>query len=160
MLPRQASNFGVRANYTYIDNGSELPPEGLGQFLPGMQPVAGVSKHTFNLAGYYETKTFSARLAYNYRSRFVFNYARVYNPGLPDGPGPGIVSPVMEDGRGILDFSASVTPQPNITIALKVSNVLASPLKRDRVYDETGAIYPALVKYLERTVSMGVRFRF
>jgi len=159
-LPRWVRNFGVNANYSYIDHGSELPPEGLGQFLPGMQPVAGVSKHTFNLAGYYETDTLSLRLAYNYRSRFVFNYARVNNPALLPKPGPGIVSPVMEEGRGILDFSAGVTPQPNITIAFNVSNLLASPEKRYRAYDETGAIYPALVKYLERTFSMGVRFRF
>ncbi|MGN6278127.1 MAG: TonB-dependent receptor [Sphingomonas sp.] len=160
MLPRWARNFGVNANYSYIDHGSELPPEGLGQFLPGMQPVAGVSTHTLNVAGYYETKTFSARLAYNYRSRFVFNYARVNNPGLEGGPGLGIVSPVMEGGRGIVDFSASVMPQPNITIAFNISNLLASPIKRDRAYDETGAAYPALVEYLERTFSAGVRFRF
>ncbi|WNO53566.1 TonB-dependent receptor [Stakelama saccharophila] len=160
VLPKWARDFGVNANYTYIDHGSELPPEGLGQYLPGLQPVAGVSKHTFNVAGYYETRTFSARLAYHYRSRFVFNYTRVNNPGLPEGPGPGIVSPVMQDGRGILDFSAGITPQPNVTIALNMSNLLATPLSRDRAYDQTGARFPTFVEYLERTVSLGVRFRF
>ncbi len=159
ILPKWMRDFGVSANYSYIDSGSELPPEGLGQFLPGMQPVAGVSKHTINLIGMYETPVVSARLAYNYRSRFVFSYDRVRNPALVP-PGPGIVSPMMQDGRGTLAFSASVTPVENFTIAFNASNILANPIKRDRAYDESGLIFARQVKYLERVVSLGVRFRF
>ncbi|HVI98321.1 MAG TPA: TonB-dependent receptor [Sphingomonas sp.] len=160
VLPQWARNFGVSTNYSYIDHAAELPPEGLGQYLPGMQPIPGVSKHTLNVIGMYETKDFSARLAYNWRSRFAFAYHRVNNPGLLPKPGPGIVSPIMQDARGTLDFSANVTPVENVTIAFNASNILAKPIQRDRVYDEMGYAYPQLRKYLERIVSMGIRFRF
>src|SRR3546814_9625448 len=43
-LPEWLQNFGVLANYTYIDHGTELP-EALAETLPGQQRIAGVSNH-------------------------------------------------------------------------------------------------------------------
>ena len=51
-------NFGGTFNYSYVDSGS-----GSGSNL------TGVSKHSYNIIGYYETDKFSVRLAQNYRSR-------------------------------------------------------------------------------------------
>lgn len=51
-------NFGGTFNYSYVDSGS-----GSGSNL------TGVSKHSYNIIGFYETDKFSVRLAQNYRSR-------------------------------------------------------------------------------------------
>ena len=51
-------NFGGTFNYSYVDSGS-----GSGSNL------TGVSKHSYNIIGYYEQDKFSIRLAQNYRSR-------------------------------------------------------------------------------------------
>jgi len=50
-------DFGGTFNYSYVDTGDEEVR------LPG------VSKHSYNLIGFYETEKFSVRLAQNYRSR-------------------------------------------------------------------------------------------
>jgi iron complex outermembrane receptor protein len=57
--------FGVIGNYTYSDAKS-----GDGG------PIPGNSKHTLNLTGYYENDLLSARLSYNYRSKFFINIDR------------------------------------------------------------------------------------
>lgn len=51
-------NFGGTFNYSYVDSGS-----GSGSNL------TGVSKHSYNLIGFYEVDKFSIRLAQNFRSR-------------------------------------------------------------------------------------------
>ena len=50
-------NFGGTFNYSYVESGTDEVR------LPG------VSKHSYNLIGYYEDEKFSVRLAQNYRSR-------------------------------------------------------------------------------------------
>ena len=52
-------NFGVAANYTYIDAHEK-----------GGGPLVGASRNTYNLSGYFENASFNARLSYNYRSAF------------------------------------------------------------------------------------------
>lgn len=155
-LPDWTRNFGARANYTYIDGAAELNEEQADD-LPGRQPVPGVSKHTYNLAAFYERPEFSARLAYNYRSSFVEVYNRVRDFSLP-GQGPFL--PVIEDGRGVLDFSATVNPRENVTVAFDVSNILGEPIKRSRAFNLAGDSFPRQVKYLERVYSLGVRVRY
>src|SRR3546814_6126961 len=61
-LPEWLQNFGVLANYTYIDHGTELP-EALAETLPGQQRIAGVSNHIANASVFYENQSFSARLS-------------------------------------------------------------------------------------------------
>jgi iron complex outermembrane recepter protein len=55
------AGFGVGANYTYAD----------GKDQDGMN-LLGTSKDTYNLVGYFEDGRYSARVAYNYRSDYVF----------------------------------------------------------------------------------------
>ena len=150
-LPQWASGFGVQANYTYVHARTELAPNFQAQ-LPGQQPFPGISKHTLNLIGMYEKGPISARLAYNWRSKFVIEYQDFQ----------GLQAPLMERGHGTLDFSASYTPIENITIAFDALNILAGrdPLRRYRAFNTAGDTYPWNVKYLERVFSIGVRFRF
>lgn len=158
-LPDWAKGFGIQANGTYIDSKGDLnttlaaSPNVAGRQLP----FAGVSKWAFNLVGLYERPFFSARLAYNYRSDFVSFYS--IEP-LDVGANGARTRPLIEQARGQLDFSASATPMPNVTIAFDIGNVLGNPIRRYREFNDAGDTFARQYVYLERTYSVGVRFRY
>jgi iron complex outermembrane receptor protein len=58
-------NFGFIGNYTYAD-AKQTSLVGPG----GDDRLVGASKNTYNVQAYFENKTFSARVAYTYRSSF------------------------------------------------------------------------------------------
>ena len=150
-LPDWAKGFGVQANGTFIDAKGDLQPNFATSYNNEQQRFPGVSRWAYNVVALYERPAFSARVAYNYRSRFVSYYTyETFDP---------IAHPTVEQGRGQLDFSTSVTPVPNITIAFDIVNVIGNPIQRDRAYN-TGDVYRRQVLYLERSYSLGVRFRF
>ena len=60
----------------------------------------------------------------------------------------------------MLDFSASLTPTKNATLAFDIINLLGNPLKSYRQFDATGDSFARQTYYLERVYSLGVRFRF
>ena len=158
-IPEWARGFGLQANFTYIDAKSQLPAQLIGATPPGSTDsprLAGVSEFSYNLVALYERKEFSARLAYNYRSDFVLEYSRIFDPGV-GGDGP--VLPLMHKGRGVLDLSLTTTPVENITIAFDATNLLGDPIEIYREY-EPGSAFPRQTRFLERVYSLGVRFRF
>lgn len=146
-----ASGFGVQANYTYIDASTELAPEFRANF-PGQQRFPGVSKHAANLIGLYEKGPLSARLAYNWRSKFVLEYSGNFQGQYV----------LQQKSLGQLDFSTSYTPVKNLTIAFDALNLLAGeqPIRTEISPLFLGKTYDYQVKYLERVFSLGVRFRY
>ena len=89
-LPGLLSGFGLQANYTYVDSSQELYklPSNVttGQQAAlalnqlgvdtdgstfGELPLTNLSKHTYNVALMYEKGPVSARLAYNWRSKYL-----------------------------------------------------------------------------------------
>jgi TonB-dependent receptor len=157
-LPQWARNFGVLANYTYLDHESELP-ENLAATLPGKQPITGVSSHLANASVFYENRWFSTRLSYNYRSSFVVNYGRVNDPALGAGVlGPAL--PVIEDGAGTLDLNGSLNPTNNITITFSISNLTGRAATNHRSFNAEGQSYPWQTRFLESVYRVGMRFRF
>jgi iron complex outermembrane receptor protein len=150
-LPDWAKGFGLQANGTFIDAKGDLQPNFAATLGNEQQKFPGVSKWTYNVVALYERPKFAARIAYNYRSTFVSYYSlEAFDP---------TAHAILEKGRGQVDFSTSVTPVPNITLAFDIINLLGNPLKRSRQYD-TGDSYSRQVLYLERAYSLGVRFRF
>lgn len=163
-LPTWARAFGIQANGTYVDSEGDRQPE-FNRLLNNRRvPFNGVSKWSYNLVALYERPVFSARLAYNYRSRFVSYYSTEPFDVGPSLSGSGVIEPrvrgVFERGRGQLDFSTTVTPVPNITLAFDIINLLGNPLQRDRQYNDEGDVFDRQIIYLERVYSLGVRFRF
>lgn len=67
---------------------------------------------------------------------------------------------MIEKARGQLDLSATVTPVPSVTLAFDIVNVLGNPIRRYRQFDDAGDQFARQIFYLERTYSLGVRFRF
>jgi TonB-dependent receptor len=159
-LPNWAKGFGIQANGTYVDAKGDLSSTlSVNPNVAGRQQrFNGVSKWAFNLIGLYERPSFSARLAYNYRSDFVTYYSA--EPLDVDANGAQRTGGVVEKARGQLDFSTTVTPVPNITLAFDIVNLLGNPLRRYRQFNDAGDQYARQIVYLERTYSLGVRFRF
>ena len=161
-VPVWARGFGLQANYTYIDNGAELPPRliaGLPDtpgLFPGKPRIEDVSKHSYNLVGLYENEKFSARLAYNYRSQFTDFYQRFFDPAA----GRDRIAPVIQEGRGVLDFATSITPIENVTFAFDATNLLGNPIKTFREYDGNGSFFSRQRRYLERTYALTLRVRY
>lgn len=159
-LPEWMKGFGIQANGTYVDSKGDLSPR-FNDLLDYRQvPFNGVSKWSYNLVALYEKPFFSTRLAYNYRSRFVSGYTTEALDNDPADPTRPRVRGIYEEGRGQLDFSATVTPVSNITVAFDVVNMLGNPLQRTRQFNDAGDIFPRQTIYLERTYSLGIRFRF
>ena len=151
-LPEWAKGFGIQANGTYINAKGDLQPAFAATLNNEQQRFPGVSKWAGNLIALYEKPQFSARLAYNYRSKFINYYS--LEPLDPTAHA------VIEKARGQLDFSTSITPVPNITVAFDIVNLLGNPLQRYRQYNTAGDTFARQILYLERSYSLGVRFRF
>jgi len=111
-----------------------------------------------NLVLLYERPVFSGRLAYNWRSKWVEAYYRVFDPAALNDSSPAL--PAVLDDYGTLDLALNWTPVPKWTVAFDVSNILGNPLKWSRQYNVEGDDYRFRVKYLERLFSLGIRFRF
>src|SRR3546814_12550595 len=103
--------------------------------------------------------SFSAQLSYNSRSDFVVVYNRVNDPS----PGAGMLGPtlpVVEDGRGSLDFNAPLDPTKNVTIAFSATNLPGAAATNHRQYDADGNTYPWQTRFLETIYRVGARSRF
>jgi len=143
-LPGPLSGFGVQANFTYADGEVEAPPVA-GQPTM-MQRITPISKYSYNLVAMYEKYGLSARLAYNWRSKYVDSYANNIPGGLIE------VAPVA-----FLDFSASYDITRQITITVDATNLL-----NETYQDSFGgyAATPRDTRQYDRTFGAGVRFRF
>ncbi|MDV6332640.1 TonB-dependent receptor [Asticcacaulis sp. 201] len=102
--PIADTGFGFIFNYTYVDTKDRND-----------QPVDGNSKNTANLTGYYENDKLSARLAYNYRSKFKSGTDRA--------------TPMWQDDFGTLDGSFSYNVTEHVALTLDAQNLLHEKLR-------------------------------
>lgn len=100
-LPGFWKNFGGNFNYAYTDSKS-----------PAIAPFPGISKHTANLIGYYETPKFGIRAVYNYRTDYPLNANGTYTGGARS-----------VKARGQLDLSASYNLNDRISLSLDAYNI-------------------------------------
>ena len=109
-LPGFWSGFGGILNYSYVTM-DDVDLDGDG--VPDVNLLPGVSETSYNAIGYWENKTFSFRLAYNYRDDYMLS-----------GGGSFVGS---EDryvkGRGQLDMSATYRATKNLRFGLRAYNL-------------------------------------
>jgi len=180
-LPDWVRSFGVEANVTYIDAKAQLPlfcPPSFDECVPTLPfdpnatvrnlPIPDVSKWGGNLVGMYENGPFSLRLAYNWRGHYPEG---PYDQRRETGPGGLPVTNYILQGKGRppgrLDLSTSYTLSDNLTFFLDWTNILNKPFKSDIVRTNYANgqptdkwVFPMVVRYEERILSGGVRFRF
>ena len=135
-LPGAWRGLGLQANYTYVD--SRTPDRRLNANVP----LQNLSRHSGNLIGLYELGSVSARIAYNWRSRFL----------------SGVVAglPAYTHGYGWLDASFAYRIDPRVTLTLEGSN-LAGTMRRSYYGVETRP-QDAFVNDRQIAVRLSVRF--
>lgn len=121
-LPGVFRGLGVDLTYTYIDSDLKLTdvsqPLDTDRSTYGALPLTGISKNAFNATLLYELGRVSARLAYNWRSKFLMGVGQNgFNGSLIDGSGDQWRLPVYNDDYGQLDASF----QYNVTRYLSLS---------------------------------------
>ncbi|QYJ78344.1 TonB-dependent receptor [Shewanella acanthi] len=144
-LPTWFSGLGIQANYTYADskdkdvellNQPDIPEPGSG--------LEGFAKHSFNFIAFYDYESLQARLAYNWRDKFLLSRS-----------GDGI-QPEFNDSYGQLDASISYNLSENVSIGLEAINLTNETRlqyfgQRDRV---------SLVEMTGTRYQLGVRASF
>lgn len=130
MLPEPFDGFGLQATYTYIDaDGSpnnETDVEDEAWLADAFQdtgirvnldrvPLQGQSDKTINLVAMYEKYDWSARLAYNWRSRYLLTTRDVISK-----------APLWYDDHGQLDASIFYNVTDNIEVGIQGTNITNS----------------------------------
>lgn len=103
-LPSFWKNFGGDFNYAYTTSKS-----------PAIAPFPGISKHTVNLIGFYETGKWGVRATYNWRSDYPLNANGTYTG-----------SARSVEARGQLDMSASYNINDRVSVSLDGYNMTNS----------------------------------
>ncbi|MCL6698592.1 TonB-dependent receptor [Sphingomonas sp. NSE70-1] len=70
-LPAPFDNFGIQANYTFVDSKVDYPLSAAAGAAVIREDLVGLSRHTANGTLYYEDKKFSVRASLSYRSDFL-----------------------------------------------------------------------------------------
>ena len=119
-LPGPLSGLGLQANFTYVDsNGGKNTAININETaqLDGAAdqtlPLEGLSKTSYNVAVVYEKYGISARLAYNWRERYLLTTSAA-----------NIQRPVWSEDYGQLDGSILYSITPQYKIGVQASNIL------------------------------------
>lgn len=121
-LPRPLDGLGFGANLTFIDasggrNTTDAPsdPNQVGGSTDETLPLEGMSKWAYNLFLMYEKYGISARLAYNWRSKYLLTTSAA-----------NINRPVWSEDYGQLDGSVFYNVTKNIKMGVQGTNLLNS----------------------------------
>lgn len=132
-LPGLLDGLGFLANYTFADSTSA---DGFG--LPEL------SKHSYNLIGYYEKGPLSTRLAYNWRDDRLFRANGFGN------------NPEFIKSFGVLDYSLSYDLNDKVALNFEVQNITKENLEAFTTIEERRLSFTQF----DRIFSFGVRGTF
>ena len=144
------NGFGVNGNYTFAK--ATAPAS---SYVDAVPVFTQSSRNTVNLAGYYENSIYSARLAYNWRSRYMLR------------EDPYWYGNRWHDAYGTLDLSLGYNITPKIRLGFDATNLLK---QKDLEYGTSGTPstqkvplqdgYPAWSFMGERTYRIGLSAKF
>lgn len=136
-LPGPLSNLGMNASYTYVDSEGVVqstlsatdPDVAAGRVAnidTSLLPLQGLSEHTFNVSGFYESDRLALRLAYAWRSDFVVTVRDVIVP----------FAPIVQESGGQLDGSAFFSINDNIRVGVQGVNLLNQVTRTSQVLND------------------------
>lgn len=146
-LPGWLSGFGLQANVTYTEGGvtSATNP------AQSDKPFQGMSRLSYNIVGLYEKDEWSARLAYNWRSKYVLTYGDT--PDAANLAGKDLtVAPVSS-----LDGSLSYKVNKHVTVNLTGTNLLNF---KYRDYWDNENDFPRDTRRYDRTVGLSMNLKY
>src|SRR3546814_184126 len=162
-LPAPFDGFGVQANYTYVKNDGietvNLTNETAGGTAGGgltyedstvkAKALEGISKHSYNLVGMYEKGPVSARVAYNWRSKYLVTAIDCC-----------VGFPIWQKSTGYLDASLRLRATANIEFVLEGTNLLGTDTVLMQQVDSDGLLKPNAWFKNDRRYQLGVRLSF
>jgi iron complex outermembrane receptor protein len=110
------TGFGVMLNGTLVDGNIDLDPYNFSQILA----LTGLS-NSYNLVGFYEKNGLQARVAYNWRDKFLLSLG---------------AEPVNTAAYGQLDASISYDINENVTVFAEGLNLLNATTRRYGRFEE------------------------
>lgn len=110
-LPGIFKGLGLQANYTYVDSKGAPGPTAGNTTPPGL-PLEGLSPKSYNAMLMYQRGPVEARLAYNWRERWLLT--------TQDGDGKGAV---WNDDFGQLDASVFFRINENVQVGIEANNI-------------------------------------
>ena len=128
-------NFGINANYTYVDGEAR-----------GGKPLNGTSENTWNLSAWFENDRFNARVNYSYRSSFYAGVSRADN--------------FYQDDFGTLSASLGFKATDWLTISLDGLNLNNPKLKYYTENDAVPGYLPHAFYSNGRQYYLNFRFKF
>ncbi len=164
-LPGLLSGLGSQLTYTYVDGSDFSNPNlnqvgqssvtsttgelGGGSFVAD-QPLAGISKHSFNATVFYEKGPFAARAAYNWRSAFLITPRDDIFP----------FSPIWQESTGQLDASIFYDVTEYLKIGVQGVNLLDEITETSQVVDFDGTRITRSAFRNDRRFTFLARFDF
>ena len=139
-LPGWLSGTGLQANYTFVDSKTSLCQDA---------PLQNLSKHSYNLVGLYEKGGWSARVAYNWRNKFLSNSLSVVGGG-------SCPTPIYTRGYGWLDASASYRFSDRFSLSIEATNLLRTV--RRSYYDVSTRPESSWINDRQISVTASIRF--
>lgn len=151
-FPAALHGLGWMANYTYIDGDTDAPDSAPGAAVGARvrKPYAQVARQSYNVILVYEVGKFSTRLAYNRRGEFTDTFDGPNAAGSP-------LRQIIVKPRGTLDFSATYTLNDHFTVSLDATNLTKTDYQ-DYFYN--AGLYPRDTRAYDRTIEVGVRYRY
>lgn len=151
-FPDALKGFGWMLNFTYIEGDTDAPDNSPGAAIGARvrKPYAQVSREAYNVILVYEAGKFSSRLAYNWRGEYTDTFDGPNAAGSP-------LRQIIAKPFGTLDFSASYALSKRLTLTLDATNLLKSEYQ-DYFFNES--LYPRDTRAYDRTVEVGLRYRY
>ncbi len=158
-LPGLLSNFGVQANYTYIDAKTNAPVANVDPDDPtfdfqrvyrfNVEDYLGLSEHSANLIGIYQDDNLEMRLAYNWRSEYLSSY-RDFVTG----------NPIYQQPTGYLDGSIKYDFNENFQVRAQIANITNERANAEQQIDASGQRFGRTSFIGDRRIKIGARYQF
>lgn len=145
------NGFGVIGNYTFTEGNAPAS-----SYIDQLGVFTQASKHNMNLVGYYETASYSGRLAYNWRSKYMIREGAYWYGNR------------MHDAYGTLDLSLGWNINKWLKLSLDAVNLTkeddvqygAAAASNTGIKDPLRAGYPAWSFKGETTYKLGLTAKF
>ncbi len=145
------NGFGTIANYTFTEGTAPAS-----SYIDNLGIFTQASKHNVNLVGYYENQTYAARLAYNWRSKYMIREGAFWYGNR------------MHDAYGTLDASFGWNINKSLKLSVEAINLLkqddvqygAAEASNTAIKDPLRAGFPAWSFKGETTVRVGLSAKF
>ena len=160
-LPEPWNGLGIQANFTYVDNkgvnntslstvsGGGTTSQDAANITFTDLPLEGFSDKAYNIVLMYEKQAFSARLAYNWRDKYLISQADCC-----------IKLPIWQDAYGQLDASFHYKPSGNWDVFLDAQNLTSSETVLKQQVTNDGLLLPRSWFTNDVRLNVGVHYRF